>query len=180
MKRRGEAGATLQEVLIAMTITGMILTVLVATIFSSLHVVGSTESHIDQSSGATLFASYFGPDVQNALTVKKNVMETAACSSPRTVDLLLATGANSSVSYYRGTGANASVLYRRTCNGGVSSTSARLIRFLASAPAFQCAPDCGDATWRSVSADVTQIDPLDPTSTGKQYHTTLEGTRRAT
>src|SRR4051812_16276124 len=157
VKRRGEEGLMLQDLLFAMMITTMLVIALTSSMFVIAHTLGSTESRVDQSNGGTLMASYFGPDVQNALTVGTNVNETSACSSPMNADLLLSTGGNSSVSYYRGSGADASTLYRRTCSNGAASAPARLARHLAAPPTFSCAPDCGDATWRSVTATVIQL-----------------------
>jgi hypothetical protein len=113
------------------------------------------------------------------VTVATNAAETGACPSPRTVDLLLTTSTDgsSSVSYFRGSGASASVLYRRTCSGGTATPPARLVRSLALAPVFTCAPDCG-ITWNAITATITQNDPTDPTNVGKRYTTNVEGTRR--
>jgi hypothetical protein len=180
VRRRGEEGLMLQDLLFAMMITTMLVLALASTMYGVVHTLNGTERRIDQSNGASLLASYLGPDVQNALTVSTNATETSACPSPRTVDLLLSTGANSSVSYFRGTGATATVLYRRTCDNGTATTPARLTRYLAGAPNFACTPDCGDATWRSVVVNVTQVDPSDPLNASKQYQTTAQAMRRAT
>jgi hypothetical protein len=180
LRRRGEEGVTLQDVLIAMAITGILMGTLTATMFTSWRTLGNTETRFSQSSGATVLASYFAPDVQNAVTVGVNTAETGACPSPRTVDLLLTTAADgsSSVSYFRGTGPSASVLYRRTCDGGVATPPQRLVRSLAVPPVFACSPDCG-ITWNAVTATVVQNDPTDPTNVGKRYTTNVEGTRRS-
>jgi type II secretory pathway component PulJ len=179
IRRRGEEGVTLQDVLFAMLITTMLTLALSSVMFAVVHLMGSTETRIDQSNGATLFASYFGPDVQNAVGIATNTTETGSCPSPQPVDLLITTDSGT-VSYYRGTSGAATVLYRRTCNGGTATTPARLARFLAAAPTFTCAPDCGATTWRSLTATVIQLDPSDPTNVGKRYTTTIEGSRRAT
>jgi hypothetical protein len=177
--RKGEEGVTLQDVLIAMTITGMLMVTLVGIIFSAFHTLGGAEAHITQSNGATLVASWFGPDVQNTISVATNVTEGSACPSPRVVDLLLTTSTDgsSTISYYRGTGANASTMYRRSCTNGTASVPARMVRLLAGAPVFTCAPAC-DATWQTLTGTITQNDPRDPTNVGKQYVTTIKGTRR--
>jgi hypothetical protein len=179
VRARGEDGVTLQDILIAMALTGILMFTLVGIMFGAWHTLTGTEAHITQSNGATLVASYFGPDVQNAITVTPNATEGGNCPSPRTVDLLLTTSSDgaSSVSYYRGSGANASVMYRRTCTGGTASSPARMARLLSGAPTFTCAPAC-DATWDTITGTFTQNDPQDPTNVGKQYTTTIEGTRR--
>jgi hypothetical protein len=179
VKRRGEEGVTLQDILIAMAITGILMFTLVGIIFSAFHTLGGAEAHITQSNGATLVASWFGPDVQNTVSVATNVTEGSNCPSPRVVDLLLTTSTDgsSTISYYRGTGVNASTMYRRTCTGGTASAPARMVRLLAAAPSFTCSPAC-DATWQTITGTITQNDPRDPTNVGKQYVTNIEGTRR--
>jgi hypothetical protein len=168
----------LQDLLFAMVITTMLTLALTATMFAVVRTLGGTTSRIDQSNGATLFASYFGPDVQNAVTVTPNAVEGSNCPSPRAVDLLLTSDGSSSVSYFRGTGADASVLFRRTCVGGTSSTPQRLTRFVVGAPTFTCAPSGCDAAWRTITASITQYDAHDPLNASKRYTTNIDGTRR--
>lgn len=170
MRCRGEEGVTLEDLLIAMLITGILMIPLMGAMFTMTHTLGGTESRIDQSNGAALFSSYFAPDVQNATSVATNAMEPATCTSPQTVALLLTTP-NGSVSYY----VNGSTLYRRTC-GTPTTGPARLTRNLVGAPTFNITPS--PSNWTSVTMAVTQRDPLDPTNVGKQYTTTVLGTRR--
>jgi hypothetical protein len=172
MRCRGEEGVTLEDLLIAMVITGILMFPLMAAMFTVTHTLGATESRIDQSNRAALVASYFAPDVENATSVATNAMEPATCTTPQTVSLLLMT-ATGSVSYYM----NGSTLYRRTC-GTPAIGPVRLARNLAGAPTFQINPTGATSNWTSVTASMTQIDPLDPTNVAKQYTTNVQGTRR--
>lgn len=167
MSGRDERGVTLMELLIAITITGIIMIPIGGAIYVGLRTSVSTQNRVQESVGGNLLSTYFGPDVQNSVLVAANVPEAVGvCPSPRTVDLLLTTEAVvSSVSYYRGTGATAGVLYRRVCTAGVAAPPTVLIRYLASgsgAVNVACAPLACDATWRSVTLTVSQLNaPMD-------------------
>ncbi len=188
MRRHGEEGLTLTELLIATIVTAIIIVPISGAIWTGLHTSALTQSRIRQTVGANLLSSYFGPDVQNTVRVQTNATEAAGnCgASARTVGLLLTTvdgPGGASVSYWVGSGANADVLYRRTCNAGVASGPISLLHLVApvsgSLPnpvTFACAPDCGDATWRSITITAVQSDPLNVNA--GQYTTTVSAARR--
>jgi hypothetical protein len=183
-QRRGEEGLTLNELLIAMLITTIIMVPLVGAMFTTMHVLVGTESRIDESNSATLLGSYFGPDVQNAVTVTNSgaVESTAVCgSSAMAVDLLMTTSQpgdtpQASVSYYHA----GAFLFRRTCSGGTAGPVERLVHNLSGAPAFSCGDSAGapiacSAAWQMVKGSVTQ---LDPQKTNAPYTTNVQASKR--
>lgn len=179
---RGEDGLTLNEMLIAMVISAIIVVPITGSIFASLHTSASTMNRTGQTIGANMLSTYFGPDVQNAVQVMTGTTESdVVCgASPLQVDLLLTTvPGQSSISYYEdhSTPATSKNLYRRTCNAGVASAPIILIHSLSpsSSPNFQCLPDCDDATWQTIVATVTQSDStLNPAP----FSTTVQASRR--
>ncbi|HEX4492837.1 MAG TPA: hypothetical protein VH914_16645 [Acidimicrobiia bacterium] len=184
-RRRGEEGLTLNELLIAMLITGLIMVPLVSAMFTTVHSMVGTENRIDESNSAALFASYFTPDVQNAVTVAPTTTEsTAVCgASARAVDLLVTTSqpgdaTQTSVSYY-----HSGVLFlRRTCSGGTVTGAARVAYNLSGAPLFSCADATGVAlpcsgAWQMVKGSITQSNA---TTAGSTYTTNVQATKRLT
>ena len=179
---RGEDGLTLNELLIAMVISAIIVVPLTSAIYTSLHASSSTMGKTRQSVAANLLSSYFGTDVQNAVQVGTNVTESSVVcgAAARPVALLLTTSpGNSSISYFQGsTPATAKFLYRRTCAVGAGGTGAAnppipVIRD-ASAATFACVPSCGDTVWQSVTASVSQTDALNPVA----YVARVQASRR--
>jgi len=181
-RARGDRGVSLIELLLAVSITTIIVVPLVGAIYFGFRTTGDTQARLYESGKAGLLDSYFVPDVQNGVSLAKNANETAAaCGTPRGAPvLLLITAADgSSVSYYRGslTGENTNYLYRRTCAAGTASAEP-VITDLASTPTFNCRPttDCVTQTWTSITAVVTQQD-----ANGKnQYATTIQAAKRVT
>jgi Prokaryotic N-terminal methylation motif len=182
--RRSEAGITLIELLIAITLTGIMMGTLSGAIFIGFHTTGGTQKRVEESTSANILSSYFGSDVQSAQFVGVNVSEsTGICGAGAAVVGLLLTdaGRHNSVSYYQGTGAQAAFLYRRTCSGGTAAGPTRVLSNLTGTAAFNCsgvggAGDCTDAGWQSVSATATQND----SQTQTPYTTALQGSRRVT
>ena len=179
----GEAGVTLQELLIAMIISAIIAIPIGGAIFTSLHTTTSTLAKTQQVVGANLLSTYFGTDVQNTVQVATNANEpTAICGSSVTsqTGLLLTTSpAKSAIFYYQGAGSSSSFLYRQACavgSGGAPSAGPAqiLVRQMSAAPQFSCAPDCTAAGWRSVSIQLTQSNTHYP----GPYATTVQASRR--
>jgi hypothetical protein len=171
-----EHGMTVAELMVAVMLTAVVMIPLASGIFLALRTSQTSEGRIEESSSANVLASYFGTDVQNAVSVGVNVNEaTGACGgAAMNVGLLLTTQTDqSSIAYYRGSGANGTDLYRRTCTGGSVTSTVRVLHNLSSAPNFACAPSC-DSNWQSVTATVTQQKALDAGG----YATTVSGTRR--
>ena len=181
---RCESGVSLVELLIAISITSIIVVPLVGAIYFGFRTTGDTDTRLLYSGKAGLFTAYFVPDIENAVTVQKNVAETAAaCGTPRTaaVNLLITAADGSSVSYYRGSaavpGENTNDLYRKTCAGG-SGLAQPVILNLAATPTFTCRPtvDCVTLPWTSITAALTQQDA----NAKNQYATTVQAAKRVT
>jgi Tfp pilus assembly protein PilV len=183
-RRRGEEGLTLNELLIAMLITGLIMVPLVSILFTTVHSLIGTENRIDESNSAALFASYFGPDIQNAISVATNATETVAACGPtaRTVDLLVTTSqpadaTQTSVSYYH----SGTLFLRRTCSGGSAVNPARVAHNLSGVPTFSCLDSTGatvacSGAWQTVKGSITQSNPA---TTSAPYTTNVQATKRS-
>ena len=191
---RREDGVSLIELLIAITITGIIMGPIGFAFYFGLHTTTDTQNSLLESNKADLLASYFTPDVQNAVTVSAKTLlnnpveSAAACGTGAQGVLLLLTtdaGGASSVSYWRGTGTEQRMLFRRTCTSGVASPRVKVIENLDLAPPgalktadFTClgpgGTDCTLPTWQVVTASVTQSDSADR----NVYPTTIQATRR--
>src|SRR5260221_10372727 len=118
-----ERGVSLIELLIALSITTIIMVPLGGAIFFGLRTTGDTQTRLQESNRADSFAALFVPDVQSAAVAATGVPEAAAVcgNTATTVDLLLTTQPGvSSISYYRVTTGVApnttTVLYRRSCS----------------------------------------------------------------
>lgn len=78
MRRRGEAGATLIEMLAAVTILGVIGAVLTEAVIIGIDTAGRTEDEVSESLDRQLVSSYFVGDVQSAQQVRTD----APCAGP--------------------------------------------------------------------------------------------------
>jgi Tfp pilus assembly protein PilW len=174
----GQAGVSLIELLIAISLTAVITVPIVASIYFGFRTTGDTQTRISQTASANVLASYFVPDVQGSIAAATNATEsTAACGATAApVSLLITTSITpaSSISYVQGTGVNSGTLYRRTCTSGASTGLARVASSLVGTPDFHC--DTGDCSgFRTVFANVAQSD-----ATGNITYTThLQAVRRA-
>jgi Tfp pilus assembly protein PilV len=179
-RAKGESGVSLIELLIAISITTIIMAPIASSIFVGLRTTGATQNRVQESVGANLLSSYLTPDVQNAVTAATNTTEVAGtCPAPlQNVALLLTTQPGiSSISYYQGTGANARVLYRRVCTSGAVSSTSAISRSLAptTGVSFACTPAPCGTNWQSVAATLSQqVAPFDTSP----YVATVTAARR--
>ena len=74
---------SLVELLIAISITTIIMVPLVGAIYFGFRTTNDTQTRLSESGKAGLMDSFFVPDVQNAVTIQKNVSETAAAAARR-------------------------------------------------------------------------------------------------
>jgi hypothetical protein len=174
---RGEAGVSLIELLIAISITTIILVPIGMAIYFGFQATGTTQTRIQETDSANVLASYFVPDVQGSVAIAKGASDGVACGGAgQTANIVITTLASptTTVSYYRGTGANASVLYRRTCSNGAVTATARVLRNISGDPSFTCdlAVDC--SAFRSVSLSVLQANA----AAKEQYQTRLTASKR--
>jgi prepilin-type N-terminal cleavage/methylation domain-containing protein len=190
--RGGDAGFTLVELLVSITILGVISVPLSMALLTGLRFIGRTDQRFNDSRSALISASYFAGDVAGASTVVLN--DATACGSGTAVvsfDSPSATGgvgaANTTeVSYVvDSSDATSTVLSRRVClNGGTATKSVAAV-LLGSTPVVTCYGAAGvvDATCANpqwVKMVVTQklntASGSNPTPTA--YVFTLEGTLR--
>jgi hypothetical protein len=172
---RGEAGISLVELLIAMTLTSILLVPITAAIYFGVRTTGDTVTRVGLSDSMNVLSAYFVPDVQQAQSASTNVSDSDACGGGgSTVELLLTTGVepSTSISYVRGAGANANTLYRRLCAGGAVTSVARISRSLNGTLDFH--PDVPGPSFTSVTATLTQASPTG----GDTYQSRVEAARR--
>jgi hypothetical protein len=175
-----EAGVSLIELVLAVTLTSIIMIPLGYTFYFGLHSTGDTQTRLFQSEKANIFATLFVPDVQNAVSAALNQSDSSSCgaASAQTANLFLTLTDGTTVSYYLvpGTGSNPGIMYRRPCNG---SPRAVIKVFASVAPAQPNPFSCDTANcvnWKVVNATVKQQD-----AAGRNpYTTTLQANRRVT
>lgn len=77
---RDDAGFTLPEVLVAITVTAVLMPVLFATFVTALKTTDASVEQIAASHAATLSANYFVPDVQSAESI--SLVDEPDCKAP--------------------------------------------------------------------------------------------------
>ncbi len=126
--RTGEAGFTLIEMVLAMTIGGLVIGSLAAAMFLGLGTERSVQTRLAESNSANLLASYFAPDVQQSgpVTTAPTADDSPYCGAGGgPVALLLPQNNNtSSVSYFVDP-TDPKILRRRTCAGGAADRPPR-------------------------------------------------------
>jgi hypothetical protein len=173
---RGEAGLTLQEMLIAMVVSAIIAVPIGGALFTSLHTTNSTIARTRETVDANLLSTYFGTDVQNAAQVATG--STDNCGGLAGL-VLTATGGSTTISYYQGTGASTTNLYRHICNGATPTSTLVLVRNLAGPVNFSCVNASSttvpcSAGWTAVQIVATQSNA----QAAGLYTTTVQGQRR--
>jgi prepilin-type N-terminal cleavage/methylation domain-containing protein len=173
-ERAGEAGFTLIEMVLAMTILGLVIGAISAAMFLGLGTERDVQTRLSESNSANLLASYFGPDVQQSgpVAVAPAANDSPYCgASGGAVALLLPQNNNaSSVSYFVDP-TNPKILRRRTCAGGAPTSGAQgiaVVRNLSGPLVFP--PPCG--------ATCTKIQVTQLVGGKLPYTTTLTGSRR--
>jgi prepilin-type N-terminal cleavage/methylation domain-containing protein len=193
-RRESEQGFTLVELLLAVSILGIIMAPLSLGFITGLRFIGRSDERFTDSRSALISAAYFASDVATANAVTPN--DVAACGggsalvSFNSADANGAVGAvqNNEVSYvYDTAGAPSPRLLRKYCaNAGAAVSSVTAVS-LASAPVVTCynaanAVNASCANARRVQLFVTQkankSSPDVPSPL--PYTFTLEGTRRPT
>lgn len=178
-----EDGISLIELVLAITITSILLVPLGYAFYFGLHSTNDTQTRLIESNKATVLASLFSADVQNAIGAQLNQSDAAACgvASAQTANLLLTLSDGSTVSYYvvPGGGANPGSLWRRPCNNGTPLAQIRVISSLAATQPvpnlFSCdTPAC--TGFNIVNASVKQQDAAG----ANVYITNLQASRRVT
>ncbi len=189
---RGDDGFTLVELLVAITILGVIALPLSTAMTTGLRFIGRSDQKFNDSRSALISAAYFAGDVAAANTVVPN--DASACGGgtalvsfgSRDATAGVAAPVNTEVSYVYDTSvaANQKLLRKSCVNGGAATTSTAAVS-LGAAPVVTCFDTAGALKASCAAADrvkmvVTQAanlaSPSDPTPAA--YTFTLEGTRR--
>jgi prepilin-type N-terminal cleavage/methylation domain-containing protein len=169
-EQTGEAGFTLIEMVLTMTLLGLVVGAVSAAMFLGIGTERDVQTRLAESNSANLLASYFVPDVQQSGPPSTNVSDGPYCGAAGgTVALLLPQNNNeSSVSYFVDP-ANAKVLRRRTCTAGAPTgapSGLAVVRNLSAPPTVSCPTTCTITVSQSVAGKLP-------------YTTTLTGSRRA-
>jgi prepilin-type N-terminal cleavage/methylation domain-containing protein len=130
--RRGDDGFTLVELLVSITLLGIVAPVMVGAIVLGLKTTAATTAQLNASHARQELAAFFTTDVQSAVTIadETSTDSTTCLSAGETlVGRLSWTDVNSTgtstarvVSYAIGTVAGDKQLVRHACTGGVMST----------------------------------------------------------
>jgi prepilin-type N-terminal cleavage/methylation domain-containing protein len=205
MKRLArEEGFTLPELLMSITILGLIIAPLTLGFITGLRAVGKTDQKFTDSRGALISAADFASDVGNANVVRTTTSAPpAACGSGGTALVTFAwsdatkeivdldSNANRVTYYYDATDPANRKLIRRICKGTSSASQSTMAVALGTTqPSVTCynpgapttAVACNGSGVRWVKMGVT-LAPNSPTQSDPSptpFTFTLEGTRRAT
>jgi hypothetical protein len=170
LRAHGESGVGLIELLVAISVTGIIVPALGAAIWFGFNTTTDTQTRLVEANGARMLSSYFVPDVQESVTGTADP-GISDCAGP--VSLLLVTEGSlidqmTTVSYYRG-GPTSNTLYRRVCSGGAQASNGRVAQNVTDAR-FQCS----GTSCREVGAVLDQAD----SKGAVPIQTTVAATRR--
>jgi prepilin-type N-terminal cleavage/methylation domain-containing protein len=193
-----EAGFTLPELIMAITLLAIVMAPLALALMTSLRVIGRADQRFGDSRSSLISAAYFANDVESAQTVQ--VVDPSPCGGAAgvtpVVSFLWADAASGKgatptkeVSYViDASDVTNKKLLRRYCTiGGPATTSTTAVSLGATAPAVTCFKvgnvvdaSCGPSTRRVqmvLTAKPNSPTPDDPNPV--PYSFTLEGTRRA-
>jgi prepilin-type N-terminal cleavage/methylation domain-containing protein len=185
MRPTRDDGFTVIELLIALTVSGLILAPLAAAIFVGFRTTGDTQTRLAQSDSANVLAAYFIPDVQNASILGFGATQLDCGSASGPVDIALTwlpyQAASSTVGYYTADVGGKTELRRRVCRGDDIVAEVKVLGNVTGGVTPACVNSAGGACngslsdWRSVTLAVTQQAPGD-----SPYQTTLTASRRIT
>jgi prepilin-type N-terminal cleavage/methylation domain-containing protein len=187
-----EAGFTLVELLVAISILAIIATPLALGLMTGLRFVGRSDDKFNDSRSALVSAAYFAGDVASANTIVR--ADTSACGGGTAVvsfgwsDASAGIGAatNNEISYvFDASTTTNKKLLRKACVNGSSMTQSAAAVSLGAAPVVTCydAGDvvnatCSDAAWVKLVVTQKANPPTPDNPTPAAYTFTLEGTRR--
>jgi prepilin-type N-terminal cleavage/methylation domain-containing protein len=171
-RRPDQRGFTLPELLIAVTVLGIIMVPLTASIVVGLRTTGDAQQRLVESRGEQLTAAYFPTDVASADTIVPNDANPCGGAGPAVVvsfDWADDHSPTNEVSYV--VPAGSSDMYRKACQGGVVHSTNLLASGLSGKPIVTCTPnaDCS-GTPSGATISVTG-------QSGTSY--TVTGTRRS-
>jgi prepilin-type N-terminal cleavage/methylation domain-containing protein len=191
---RRDDGFTLAELLVAITILGIISIPISVAVTTGLRSLGRSDDRADDSRSALISAAYFATDVANANTVVKN--DANACGGGTAIvsvswsDAANGVGGavNNKASYVYDTSVSANKkLLRKYCANGTSTAQTSVAGIsLGSSPVVTCYDSgnvvnatCASPEWVKMVVTQAPVAPSPDNPTPTAYTFTLEGTRRA-
>jgi prepilin-type N-terminal cleavage/methylation domain-containing protein len=129
---RDESGFTLVELLIAVVVMGMIVTVIGAAVNVGLRTMDDTSNRLTSSTDAQLLSIYLPKDVQSASVAVTSGITCSGASNPK---LQLSDGANFNIVYGVQAVTDGFQLERHVCTGGSVQSTVIVGRNLASTTA---------------------------------------------
>jgi prepilin-type N-terminal cleavage/methylation domain-containing protein len=169
-RKRDERGFTLAELMVAISILGMIAVPLTASIILGLRTTSDSQQRYKEARGAQLTSAYFPFDVASATNI--TLADASPCGGAGPAAVASFTWADdlsptNEVSYVVPTGSTDMI--RKFCRGGSVVSTNLLASGISGAPTVTCAPAC-DASFDTATITVNG-------ASGWQY--TVNGTRRS-
>lgn len=175
---RDEAGFTLVELLIAVTVLGIIIAALGAGFSVGLRTMNDTSNRLSGSNDAQQLGVYLPPDVESAsVAVASDTGSGITCTGASNPVLQLTDGATFNIVYGVRSESGAYQLERYVCTGGSVQSTKVVARNLASTSAV--APTRLPASGTLTGASLTVTEKTTATDS-TAYVFTITGTKRAT
>lgn len=169
-RSRGEHGFTLSELMVAVSILGLIIVPLTGAILVGLRTTGDSQQRFTESHGAQMTDAYFPFDVASATSIVLADPTPCGGTGPTVVasfDWADDISPTNEVTYVVPSGQSS--MMRMVCQGGTVVNRTNLATGISGTPTLRCAPSCG-SSFKTATLTVT-------TASGWQY--TVNGTRRA-
>lgn len=170
-RRHDERGFTLPELLVAVTVLGIIIVPLTASIIVGMRTTGSAQQRLIEARGEQLTAAYFPSDVASSDTIVRGDSAPCGGTGPAVVasfDWADDHSATNEISYV--VPAGSTDMYRKSCQGGIVQSTNLLASGVSGTPTVSCSPnaDCTSASSATITVNL---------QSGGQY--TVTGTRRS-
>jgi len=140
MDRRTEEGVTLIELLIAITLVGVVVPAIAMTFIVGFRTFAETGDRVSESSNAEIATAYWGADVMNATAVAPNA--SLGCDLPEAAEPIVSFATpEGRVTWYLSASPS---LVRRECDAAAGPDDTTISGTLSpsSDPGASCSPDC--------------------------------------